>query len=80
MLIVANPQEAVAILGAMRAVGDTDGASTLSDGDRHTLVAAAHYGLGLTDPVDPDAGRAVTPDELAAALGEPDVRDFATRF
>jgi hypothetical protein len=80
MLVVANPAEAVAILGAMRAVGDTGGASTLSDGDRHALVAAAHYGLGLTDPVDPDAVAPVTPAELAAALGEPDGRDFAARF
>lgn len=80
MLVAANPSEAVAILGAMRAVGDSHGTSTLSDGDRHALVAAANYGLGLRDPVDPDAIEAVTPAALAAALGGTEVRDFATRF
>ena len=80
MLIVANPPQSRAILGAMRAIADADGANTLTDADRHTLVAAGRYGLGLDRPVDPDAVLPVTPAELALALDGSGTEDFATRF
>ena len=64
----------------MRAIADADGPNTLSDADRHTLIAAGRYGLGLDGPIDPDAITPVTPAELALAVGSPEVGDFATRF
>jgi hypothetical protein len=80
LLIVANPKEAEAILGSMRAVADADGAITLTDADRHTLIAAGRYGLALDHPVDPDAITPASPEELALALDGSGITDFATRF
>jgi hypothetical protein len=80
LLVVADPTEARAILGAMRNVGDTGGEGTLSDADRHALVAAGTYGLGLEDPVDPDEIDPVSPEELAGVLSGAVVNDYATRF
>lgn len=67
MLVVANPAEAAAILGAMRVIADAHGAGTLSDPDRHTLVAGT-----LDDALDPeklfvtwDRGTAVQGDLFA---------------
>jgi hypothetical protein len=81
LLVIANPSEAVAILGAMRAIADADGPNTLSDPDRHALIAAGKYGLGIEGSIDPDAITPVTPEELAPELrGLGELADFATRF
>jgi hypothetical protein len=60
-----NEAQAVALLGAMRAVAEGDG--ELSDGEQGLIDAAAQhvFGLGPTPAVEP-----VTPEELAAALDD----------
>ena len=78
MKIGATREEALAILAAMRDVSGLDRA--LTEADRASLVAAAHWIFGIADPVDADRLPAGDPATLAAALETSALREEAIRF
>jgi hypothetical protein len=78
LLPATTPEQAAAILGAMRAVAETGGAA--SDADHRTLVAAARFIFGQQAPANPDGIALVTPEALRTALAGTDLADNAIRF
>jgi hypothetical protein len=70
--------QSLTILGAMRAVAETDGPAT--EADRRALASADRYLFGQSTPVAFASLAAVTPAALAAALPEPALREDALRF
>lgn len=72
------PDQAVAILGAMRAVAAAGRGAT--EADAHALDAAARYMLGYGGSVDPATAPMVSPAALAAALATPALRDDVVKF
>jgi hypothetical protein len=80
VLVEAPPGQARAILGAMRQVATAGGASELTDADRAALVAAGHYVFRLSEVVDVDRLDDVTPESLAATLGDGALAEHASQF
>ena len=74
MLIEVAAAQGDLILGAMAQV-----ARPLSDSDRVTLEAAAHFMFGRTEPLDCAALAPVTPAQLASLRDTPDVAGEAVR-
>ena len=74
----ANPQQVAAILGAMCRVAETSG--SLSEADGRALSAASLYMFGQTQPLDLANLKPVSPDTLAATIGEPALREDALKF
>jgi hypothetical protein len=74
----ASAAQVAAILGAMRAVAETDGA--LSDADNRTLAGASVYLFGQAQPLDVANLIAVTPAALATVIPDPVLRDNALKF
>ena len=71
MLIEATAAQARAILGAMAGIAAANGEDRVTAADRASLVAAYHFLLRQTEPLDvadPAAVPRLSPRELAAAL------------
>lgn len=79
-LVNARPSEALAVLSAMRHVATLKGAKPLTEAGRGSLLAASRYVFCLEDGVDVDGLAPVTPSELAAALSDTALAEWATRF
>lgn len=73
-----NRSRSLAILGAMRAVAETDGPASAAD--RVALASADRYLFGQSLPTVFDTLAPVEPEALAAALGDRDLREEALRF
>lgn len=74
----ATPAQIAAILGAMRAVAETNGA--LSEADNRTLAGASLYLFGQRQPLDAANLIAVTPAALATVIPDPALRENALKF
>lgn len=70
--------QAEAYLAAMKAVALADGRTELQPIERNMLVATARH--VLHESIDVDALRPSTPEELAAAIAEPERREQAVQF
>jgi len=75
-----TPDEREAMLGAMKTVATCRGKEPLTDLERTTLAAAAHYSFGIDDPLNPASLPDVTPERLASAVVSADMRHQATCF
>jgi hypothetical protein len=80
MLIQANPEEADAILGAMRQVATENDRQPLSETGASALKAVARYVFRLNEDLRISALPSVTPADLAAILTTQDQRAAACRF
>jgi hypothetical protein len=80
MILSTNPEQARAILGAMRRVGTIDGAVPLSALDRTTLEAAWRHVFGGAPGLEVDALAPVGPDALAVMLPDEVARRYALAF
>jgi len=78
VILRVDDRQALAILGAMRGVGEAHHA-TLTEADRRTLQATAQIAFGRMD-LDVAAVPAVTPAELAAATLSEDEAEQAVRM
>lgn len=74
----ATPTQTRAILGAMRAVAEIDGAA--SPDDRLAIGAASHYIFGHASPPEFETITPVTPSELAGVLGRGDLAKDGVKF
>lgn len=74
----ATPIQTRAILGAMRAIAETNGIAT-SD-DRLAVTAASHYIFGHTPPLAFEAITPATPSQLASALRDGDLAKDGVKF
>lgn len=74
----ATPQQIAAILGAMRAVGETG--SLASDKDRHAIGSARRYMFGEAGDFDFDRLAPVTPEALTSALADTPLAENAIKF
>ncbi len=72
--------EADAILRALATVASAGGTTPLSAADRRGVAAAAPTVLGSDHDVDPDRLDTIAPDQLAAAVGDPELRLVTTRM
>lgn len=79
-LIASTPDQARAILGAMRDVATGFGRFLLSAAATRSLRSADRYVLGGTGDVDPFRLATVRPDALAAALADAAQAEMAVRF
>ena len=77
MFDTATPDQAHAILRAMKDVASLGGTGALSDADRAALIAAGHYVFRLD--ADPDSLEAIAPGDLAAVLADPALRETAVQ-
>src|SRR5262245_14594366 len=80
MILTTTPEQARAILGAMRRVGTIGGAVSLTAVDRVTIEAAWRHVFGGAPGLDVDALAPTDPAALAAALLDPTVRRHALAF
>lgn len=74
----ATPAQINVILGAMRAVAETG--APLSEADNRTLAGASLYLFGQTAPLDVAGLQPAAPPALAAAIGDPALRENALKF
>jgi hypothetical protein len=79
-LVNARAGEALAMLRAMRRVATLDGTKPLSEPGRSSLQGVSRYAFGLKGEVDVDGLAPIAPAELAAALPDPALAEWATRF
>lgn len=80
MWIDANPLQAQAILQAMGQVATVGGRRSLSDTCRRALVSASRVVFQLPGEPTRDALLPISPEELAAALPDRTLAEWATRF
>lgn len=80
MILSTSPEQARAILAAMRRVGTVGGAVSLTAADRVTLEAAWRHVFGGVAGLDVEALDPLMPAELAAALPDPVIRQHALAF
>jgi hypothetical protein len=80
VIVPAKPEEARAILGAMRRVASTGGRTALSAADRATLAAAARYVFKDQGELEVDRLPDVLPADLSRALGKRELIEHAVRF
>ncbi|MGD9657716.1 MAG: hypothetical protein AB7U61_08775, partial [Methylocystis sp.] len=74
----ATPTQIAAILGAMRAVADTE--TPASNNDRRAIASARRYIFGDNDASNFDTLKPATPEELAAALAGTKLNENAVKF
>lgn len=79
-LVNAGAREALAILRAMHQVATLNDTRSISEANRSSLQGAARYAFGLTESVDADRLTVISPPELAAALSDPSLAEWATRL
>jgi hypothetical protein len=80
MIVSATPDEAVAVLRAMRMVAGAAGTLPLSSADLRGISSAADTVFGYGGGVDVERLPPISPDELAAAVPEPAPRLTAVRL
>jgi hypothetical protein len=74
----ATPKQITGILGAMRAVADTN--APASNNDRRAIASARRYIFGDRDVFKFDTLKPITPEELAAALEGTNLNENAVKF
>jgi hypothetical protein len=80
VLFTGTPEQADAVLRAMRNVATAGGAHPLTDADRAALLAAHHIVLRGAGELDPDGLADVTPGDFAAQLTKREDAEHAAGF
>ncbi len=79
-LVKVRPSAMLAVLRAMRQVATLNGSKPLSEAGRASLRAVSRYVFRREDRVDVDGLAPVTPVEVAAALSDSSLAEWAARF
>ncbi len=79
-LVNARDGETLAMLRAMRQVATLNGTKPLTETSHSSLQGVSRYAFGLNDEMDVDGLAPIAPAELAAALPDPALAEWATRF